>query len=79
MLPIRCAHSRNIAAINSRDQIENSGNSTFNAGYVQIQRRFSQGLNLLASYTFSKTITDADSTLPINGAFSGGGDRAKSL
>ncbi len=59
--------------INSRDQIENSGNSTFNAGYVQIQRRFSQGLNLLASYTFSKTITDADSTLPINGTFSGGG------
>lgn len=50
-------------SIISDRQLENAGNSTFNAGYVQIQRRFSQGLNLLASYTFSKTITDADSTL----------------
>lgn len=55
-------------------QLENAGNSTYNAGYVQIQRRFSQGLNLLASYTFSKTITDADSALPIFGTFSGGGE-----
>lgn len=55
-------------------QLENAGNSTFNAGYVQIQRRFSQGLNLLTSYTFSKTLTDADSALPIFGTFSGGGE-----
>ena len=60
--------------IETQRQLENAGNSTFNAGYVQIQRRFSQGLNLLASYTFSKTITDADSALPINGTFSGGGE-----
>ncbi|MDQ3648922.1 MAG: TonB-dependent receptor [Acidobacteriota bacterium] len=55
-------------------QLENAGNSTFNAGYVKIERRFSQGFNLLASYTFSKTLTDADSALPIFGTFSGGGE-----
>jgi hypothetical protein len=41
---------------------------------VKIERRFSQGLNLLASYTFSKSLTDADSALPIFATFSGGGE-----
>ncbi|HXG66947.1 MAG TPA: TonB-dependent receptor, partial [Blastocatellia bacterium] len=54
--------------------LENAGNSTYNAGFVKIERRFSQGLNLLASYTFSKTLTDADSALPIFATFSGGGE-----
>lgn len=54
--------------------LENAGNSNYNAGYVKIERRFSQGLNLLASYTFSKTLTDADSALPIFATFSGGGE-----
>lgn len=54
--------------------LENAGNSNYNAGYVKIERRFSQGLNLLASYTFSKTLTDADSALPVFATFSGGGE-----
>jgi hypothetical protein len=37
------------------------GQSTYNALEVKMERRFRNGLNLLASYTFSKTLTDADS------------------
>jgi len=60
--------------INTDCCLENAGNSNYNAGFVKIERRFSQGLNLLASYTFSKTLTDADSALPIFATFSGGGE-----
>ncbi len=41
--------------------LENLGQSTYNALQTSVQRRFRNGLNLLASYTYSKTITDADS------------------
>jgi hypothetical protein len=40
---------------------------------VKVERRFHNGLNLLASYTYSKTLTDADSALPSFSQFSGGG------
>jgi hypothetical protein len=40
---------------------------------AKLERRFSNGLNLLASYTWSKTLTDADSALPAFATFSGGG------
>src|SRR5207248_7777823 len=42
--------------------LENLGQSTYNALQASIERRFRHGLNLLASYTYSKTITDADSS-----------------
>ena len=42
--------------------LENLGQSTYNALQTSLQRRFRNGLNLLASYTYSKTITDADSS-----------------
>jgi hypothetical protein len=40
--------------------LENLGQSTYNAMQAKLERRFRNGFNLLASYTFSKTITDAD-------------------
>ncbi len=49
--------------------LENVGQSTFNALEAKLERRFRNGLNLLASYTFSKTLTDADSTFPFFSAF----------
>ena len=49
--------------------LENVGQSTFNALEAKLERRFRNGLNLLASYTFSKTLTDADSTFPVFSAF----------
>ena len=51
--------------------LENDGMSTFNALEVMLQRRFHNGLNIQASYTWSKTLTDADSLLP--GQNAGGG------
>ena len=41
--------------------LENLGQSTYHALEAKLERRFHNGLNLLASYTFSKTLTDADS------------------
>jgi hypothetical protein len=50
--------------------LENLGVSTYNAFQVKLERRFRNGLNLLASYTFSKTITNADSAIPVFTGFS---------
>ena len=47
--------------INTNCCLENLGQSTYNALQAKLERRFRNGLNLLASYTFSKTLTDADS------------------
>ena len=59
--------------INTDCCLENLGHSSYNALLVKLERRFSSGLNLLASYTWSKTLTDADSALPAFATFSGGG------
>lgn len=42
-------------------QNENVGNSTYHSLQTKIEQRFSQGLFFLGSYTWSKTITSADS------------------
>jgi len=52
--------------------LENLGQSTYHALLTKVERRFHNGLNLLASYTYSKTLTDADSALPTFAQFSGG-------
>jgi len=52
-------------SISSSCCLENIGQSTYNALQAKVERRFRNGLNLLASYTFSKTLTDADSTFPV--------------
>src|SRR5262249_42195270 len=45
------------------DQFPNIGNSNYNALQVQVTRHFHKGLALLAAYTFSKTIGEADNAL----------------
>jgi hypothetical protein len=49
--------------------LENLGQSTYNALEAKLERRFHNGLNLLAAYTFSKTITDADSAFSTETGF----------
>ena len=39
--------------------LENSAQSWYDAGYVNLRRRYSHGLSLLANYTFSKSLTNA--------------------
>lgn len=41
-----------------------NGNSTYNALILKVTKRFAGGLSLLASHTWSKTLTDADMALP---------------
>jgi len=50
--------------------LENLGVSSYNAFQTKLERRFRSGLNLIASYTFSKTITNADSAIPVFSGFS---------
>ncbi|MGH9455131.1 MAG: hypothetical protein ACRD2O_14300, partial [Terriglobia bacterium] len=45
-----------VSAINL---LENSANSWYDAGFVNVRRRFSHGLTFLANYTWSKSLTDA--------------------
>lgn len=40
------------------DVLKNSSFSTYNAGIVEVRRRFSRGLYFQANYTYSKTMTD---------------------
>lgn len=50
--------------INQDSYLQNVGQATYEALEVKLQRRFHNGLNVLASYTFSKTLTDADAIQP---------------
>ncbi len=52
--------------------LENYGQSTFNALETSLERRFHNGLHLMFSYTFSKTLTDAESSAPFWSSFAGG-------
>jgi Carboxypeptidase regulatory-like domain len=52
--------------------LENYGQSTFNALETSLDRRFRNGLHLMFSYTYSKTLTDAESSAPFWSAFAGG-------
>lgn len=53
--------------------LENLGVSSYNALEATLQRRFHNGLNLMASYTWSKTLTDADAALPFFATLHQGG------
>jgi hypothetical protein len=44
--------------------MNHSGNSTYHAMIVKVTKRFSDGLSLLGTYTWSKLLTDADSSEP---------------
>jgi hypothetical protein len=54
--------------------LENSAQSWYDAGYVNIRRRAAQGMTFLANYTFAKSLSDApdfrspmfESTIPQN-------------
>jgi hypothetical protein len=54
----------NFQSIGTNCCLENLGQSTYNALQMKLERRFRNGLNILASYTYSKTLTDADSSFP---------------
>jgi len=59
--------------INMDSYLQNVGQSTYNALEAKLEQRFHNGLNVLASYTFSKTLTDADVIQPYWSTLQNGG------
>jgi hypothetical protein len=53
---------------------DRSGNSTYHAMQLQVDKRFASGLSFLVSYTVSKNLTDADSAGPGVQGFIGAGE-----
>jgi hypothetical protein len=53
-----------VGYINEDSYLQNIGQSSYDALVTKLEHRFHNGLNVLVSYTFSKTITDADSIQP---------------
>jgi hypothetical protein len=47
---------------------DHSGHSTYHAGLIRLEKRYSGGLQLQTSYVFSKLLTDADNYWPGNAA-----------
>jgi hypothetical protein len=50
--------------VNEDSYLQNVGQSSYDALTAKLEQRFHNGLNVLASYTFSKTLTDADAIQP---------------
>ncbi|MGB6134534.1 MAG: carboxypeptidase regulatory-like domain-containing protein [Acidobacteriaceae bacterium] len=50
--------------INQDSYLQNVGQASYDALEAKLEQRFHNGLNVLASYTFSKTLTDADAIQP---------------
>jgi hypothetical protein len=50
------SHTFPVSTINL---LENTAQSWYDAGYVNVRRRYSHGLSLLANYTWSKSLTNA--------------------
>jgi hypothetical protein len=50
--------------INEDSYLQNVGQASYDALTAKVERRFHNGLNILGSYTFSKTLTDADAIQP---------------
>jgi hypothetical protein len=53
--------------------LENLGHSSYHGLVTSLARRFRDGLNLQASYTWSKLLTDADSAIPFSYITGNGG------
>lgn len=62
------------AQVDSVTMSDPFGVYSYNALQVQVQKRYSQGLTVLASYTWSKTITNADSAYPYQSEWVGNGN-----
>jgi len=62
-----------IQYINMDSYLQNLGQSTYEAVEARLDKKFNNGLNILASYTFSKTLTDADVIQPYWSTLQNGG------
>ena len=49
----------NTIPVSTVNWLENTARSWYDAGYVNVRRRYSSGLSLLANYTYAKNLSDA--------------------
>jgi hypothetical protein len=59
----------------SQDGGDRSGNSTYHALVLKVEKRYSSGLALLGSYVFSKFLTDADAAAAASAGVAGSMDQ----
>ena len=59
VLPADIAVASTTFPVSGINLLENSAQSWYHAGYVNVRRRFSRGWTFLANYTFGKNLSDA--------------------
>ena len=59
VLPLNLTITSTTFPVSGINLLENSAQSWYEAGYVNIRRRFAHGWTFLANYTFSKNLSDA--------------------
>jgi len=59
VLPTNITVASTTFPVSGINLLENSAQSWYDAGYVNIRRRFARGWTFLANYTFSKNLSDA--------------------
>jgi len=56
VLPAQCTAPNPVCPLGTINEINSIGNSSYNALWATVNKHFSKGLELLASYTFSKSL-----------------------
>jgi hypothetical protein len=56
VIPSQCQAPNNPCALNNINQVNSGGNSNYNALWATLNKHLSHGLQLLASYTYSKSL-----------------------
>jgi Carboxypeptidase regulatory-like domain len=59
VLPDNVTVANTTFSVSGINLLENSAQSSYHAGYVNVRRRFSRGLTFLTNYTFAKNLSDA--------------------
>jgi hypothetical protein len=56
VLPAQCTAPNPICPLGTINEVNSAGNSNYNALWATVNKHFSKGLELLASYTYSKSL-----------------------
>jgi len=78
VLPAQCAAPNPACTFGNITQINSVGNSNYNAGWVTLNKHFSHGFEVLASYTYSHAFDynslSSDESIPLQNAYNPRGD-----
>lgn len=82
VIPSQCQAPNNPCALNNINEVNSVGNSNYNALWATLNQHFSRGLQLLASYTYSKSLDynslSTGESLVIQNAYNPRGDYGRS-